>query len=310
MVSGFQAGVDLVTSHGIEAVGFTGSEAGGLALWRLGLNRARPIPVYAEMGTVNPVVVTSAGIEDVDAVAAGFVGSFTMGFGQFCTKPGLLLAPAGHDLANRVAEALVAASPEPKMLTPTIATGVVTGLAELEAAGATTVGLVNGDPAGWAAPAAVLSAPAYLLRPGSRLLAECFGPVAVVAEYADESELREALGALPGSLAATVIAAGSDDPDAPWLVDALSVTAGRVTVGDWPTGVSWTWAQTHGGPWPATTNDKATSVGAAALDRWVRPVTYQSVAEAWLPPAGQSKNPWRLPRRVNGRLVIPRKPRG
>ena len=310
MVSGFQAGVDLVVSDGIEAAGFTGSEAGGLALWRMGLNRARPIPVYAEMGTVNPVVVTSAGIHDVDAVALGFVSSFTMGFGQFCTKPGLLLAPAGHDLAARVAETLAAASPEPKMLTQTIATGVHTGLAELEAAGATTVGLVSGDPAGWAAPAAVLSAPAYLLKPGSRLLAECFGPVAVVVEYADKSELRAALGTLPGSLAATVIAAGPDDPDARWLVDALSVTAGRVTVGDWPTGVSWTWAQTHGGPWPATTNEKATSVGAAALDRWVRPVTYQSVAEAWLPPAGQSKNPWRLPRRVDGRLVIPRKPRG
>ena len=309
MVSGFQAGTDLVLSEGIRAVGFTGSEAGGLALWRLGLNRPRPIPVYAEMGTVNPVVVTSAGIEDVDAVAAGFVGSFTMGFGQFCTKPGLLLAPAGHDLASRVAEALVDAAPEPTMLTPTIATGVSAALAELEAAGATTVGLVRDETTGWSAPAAVLSAPAYLLQPGSRLLAECFGPVAVVVEYHDELELRAALAALPGSLAATVIAGGADDPDAGWLVDALSVTAGRVTVGDWPTGVSWTWAQTHGGPWPATTDEKATSVGAAALDRWVRPVTYQSVADAVLPPAGRARNPWRIPRRVDGRLVIPRKPK-
>ena len=96
------------------------------------LNRPRPIPVYAEMGTVNPVVVTSAGIEDADAVAAGFVGSFTLGSGQFCTKPGLLLAPAGHDLASRVAEALVVAPPALTTLTPTIATGVSAALAELE----------------------------------------------------------------------------------------------------------------------------------------------------------------------------------
>ena len=94
----------------------------------------------------------------------------------------------------------------------------------------------------------MLSAPAYLLQPGSRLLAECFGPLAVVVEYHDELELRAALAALPGSLAATVIAGGADDPEAGWLVDTLSVTAGRVTVGDWPTGVSWTRAQTHAAP--------------------------------------------------------------
>ena len=96
-----------------------------------------------------------------------------------------------------------------------------------------------------------------------------------------------------------------DDPDAAWLVEALTATVGRVAVGDWPTGVAFTWAQHHGGPWPATTVPSATSVGAAALDRFVRPLTYQSVPDAWLPSEARSDNPWALPRRVDGHAVSP-----
>lgn len=302
LVSGQQAGVDLVNADAIEAVGFTGSEAGGLALWRLANARPRVIPVYAEMGTVNPVVVTTAGMAGFANVAAGFVGSFTLGSGQFCTKPGLLFAPAGRGAARAVAEALTAAAPAPVMLTKQIAAGVTAGLGKLRAAGATVIGEVTGDGSSWQAPAAVLAAPARLLTPGSRLLAETFGAVALVVEYADPAELTAALDALPGSLAATVIAGGADDPDAGPLVRRLADTAGRVTVGDWPTGVAWTWAQHHGGPWPATSQPWATSVGGAALERFVRPVAYQSVADAWLPPAGQAVNPWGIPRRVDGRL--------
>jgi NADP-dependent aldehyde dehydrogenase len=121
--------------------------------------------------------------------------------------------------------------------------------------------------------------------------------------------LADALSRLQGSLAAAVFGAGADDPDIAPLVALLSERAGRVTVGDWPTGVAWTWAQQHGGPWPATSNPAATSVGAAALDRFVRPVTFQSVPDSALPAAVRgavaADNPWRIPRRIDGVLVTP-----
>jgi NADP-dependent aldehyde dehydrogenase len=136
--------------------------------------------------------------------------------------------------------------------------------------------------------------------PGSPLLEECFGPVAVLVEYADLEQLRGILARLQPSLAATVASDGPDDPDLPWLVELLAARAGRVVVDGWPTGVTNTWAQHHGGPWPATSRPDATSVGAAALDRFTRPVTFQGAAEAALPPALRTDNPWVVPRRVNG----------
>ena len=302
LVNGHQQGVDLVQAPEITAVAFTGSQAGGLALWRLANERDVVIPVYAEMGTVNPVVVTRAAAADLAAVASGFVGSFTLGSGQFCTKPGLMLAPAGSGAAEAVADALRTAAPAPVMLTRAIAESVVTGIARLRDAGAEPVSEV-GDRhgVGWAAPAAVLRADVTALKPGSPLLEECFGAVVLVCEYGSDDELADALAALPGSLAASVFTGAYDDPQAAALVDRLSRSAGRVAVNDWPTGVAFTWAQQHGGPWPATSAPATTSVGAHGLDRFVRPVAYQSAHDAWLPPEAQAANPWQLPRRVNGR---------
>jgi NADP-dependent aldehyde dehydrogenase len=302
LVTGHEAGVRLVQAPGVAAVAFTGSQAGGLALWRIANQRNQVIPVYAEMGTVNPVVVTPEATTRLEEIARGFVGSFTLGSGQFCTKPGLLLVPSGHDAARVVGDALAEAAPTPVMLTEAIAGAVRQGLDDLVAAGATIVREVSGAGEGWSAPAAVLAAPAGALTGDGRLLEECFGAVALVVEYDGEPELRSALAALPGSLAGTVVVGETGDPDAGWLVDALSRNVGRVTVDDWPTGVAYTWAQQHGGPWPATSDARATSVGAAALDRFVRPVAFQSTPDAWLPPAGRRDNPWQLPRRVNGRL--------
>jgi NADP-dependent aldehyde dehydrogenase len=302
VVVGHQAGVDLVQAPEVAAVAFTGSQAGGLALWRLANERDVVIPVFAEMGTVNPVVVTRDRAPDIAAVADGFVGSFTLGNGQFCTKPGLLLAPTGSDAAAAVATALRAQAPAPVMLTEAIAGSVDDGIGELTAAGAELVAAVGDEGPGWTAPAAVLTADIAALKPGSRLLEECFGAVAVVVEYATDDELRHAIDVLQGSLAATVVAGTPADPQAPWLLELLSRKAGRVTVDDWPTGVAFTWAQQHGGPWPSTTVPAATSVGAHGLDRFVRPVTFQSAEDSWLPPEARAENPWRLPRRVDGGL--------
>ena len=302
LVRGMQAGTDLVRSAGITAVGFTGSQNGGLALWRLANEREVVIPVYAEMGTVNPVVLTPAGAAArATEVAAGYVASFTLGSGQFCTKPGLLLAPAGAGVAEAVGEALTTASPQPVMLTQGIAEAARVGVGALVGAGAEVVATAAGTGHGWSADAVVLRAPIAAIHADSRLVEECFGPVALVVEYASERELRDVLGRLQGSLAGAVFTDGTtSDADAAWLVPALAGQVGRVTVDEWPTGVAWTWAQQHGGPWPATSRPESTSVGAAALARWVRPVAYQGVAEAWLPAAGRAANPWGVPQRVDG----------
>lgn len=300
LVVGFEAGVELVKQPGIAAVGFTGSQAGGLALWRIANERDVVIPVYAEMGTVNPVVVTPAAGREMTSIAEGFVGSFTLGSGQYCTKPGLMFAPRGAGAPAAVAAA-VGAAPEPLMLTRRIAESLRSGVEALQAAGARLVRSVAGTAGGWAGTVAVLTAPIEAIRPGSRLLEECFGPVAVVVEYDHLDQVRTALTAMRGALAASVITGGDDDPDAAALVSRLAGKVGRVCLNQWPTGVACTWAQHHGGPWPATSSPPSTSVGAAALRRWVRPVAYQGMPDSLLPAPLRRDNPWGIPRRIDGR---------
>ncbi len=307
-VTGMAAGQQLVLAEALGAVAFTGSEAGGMALHRLATTRPVPIPVYAEMGTVNAVVLTQAAAAEAAAVreiAAGALGSFTLGLGQFCTKPGLILAPSGSGLGTALADALRANPPAGVMLTTGIHEAFGTGIQGLLAAGATPV--ASSDAAAPLGPVVwVLTADPKLLQPGSTLLRECFGPVVLVVEYADAAQRDSLIAALPGALVASVMTGGSDDPETPGLVAALTPKVGRVAVDAWPTGVATTWAQQHGGPWPATTDPRATSVGAGALDRFTRPVAYQDAPKAALPPALRKGNPWRIVRRVDGRVRVPR----
>jgi NADP-dependent aldehyde dehydrogenase len=167
-------------------------------------------------------------------------------------------------------------------------------------AGARIVELVKASDEGWSAPAAVLEAAIDALQDGSRLLEECFGAVAVVVEYSDTAELAAAVDRLQGSLAANVFIVDVDDPDGAGCLPLLSPKVGRLCANERPTGVAYTWAQQHGGPWPSTSAPSATSVGAAAVDRFLRPVTCQSLRDEWLPPALRTANPWNLSRRVNG----------
>ena len=302
LVAGFGAGEQLVLHPGVQAVAFTGSQRGGLALWRLAAGRDRPVPVYAEMGTVNTAVATRAAAATRAAdLTRGFVASFTLGMGQFCTKPGLLLVPAGFGLPELLAAELEGAAPSGWLLTESISAAYHGGVEELLGAGARPLATAPPAPAGWAASPTLLTVAVADLRPGSALLEECFGPVALVAEYADDDELDAALEVVPTALAAAVHGAGAQDGDVARLVARLAERVGRVVVDAWPTGVAVTWAQQHGGPWPATTAPSATSVGAAALDRFVRPVAYQDVPDSALPQPVQEANPWRVPRRVDGR---------
>jgi NADP-dependent aldehyde dehydrogenase len=307
VVQGSDAGVRLLSAREVKAAGFTGSVAGGRALEQIAQGRPDPIPFYGELGSTNPVVVTPAAVaERGHEIAAGFVGSFTLGAGQLCTKPGVLLLPVGHGLEAEIERAVSAAPPAP-LLTPSIFAGFVAGLATLsEHFGtrllATSAATAPDDGRSVTASVLALSVPTFLAD--LELLGEeCFGPVSLVVEYDGVDELRQAVDALPGSLVASVQLATEDADWVGALLEDLAARTGRLVVNGWPTGVAVTWAMQHGGPHPVTTNALHTSVGATAPRRWLRPVAYQGVPEQHLPPALQSANPWQVPRRVNGVLM-------
>lgn len=304
MVHGFDAGLRLVEHPAITAVGFTGSERGGLALQAAAQRRETPIPVFAEMGTINPVVLTGSAPQPLEELAQNWVKALAFGSGQVCTKPGLVFVPRGSDFAEKAAGELRAQHHQGWALTEQIAQSYHAGLAELEQAGAQPVARVTGPAQGWSVDAALMTVSLTDLRPGSRLLAECFGPVGLVCEYEDIEDVIDVIAGLQGALTASVFA-GEDSPALPDLVKALSAMVGRLSLNAWTSGVSTGWAQHHGGPFPATTVPTASSVGAAALRRFVRPVAYQSLPPAVLPPALHDDNPWHLPRRIDGRLTLP-----
>lgn len=309
LVHGHDAGRDLVLDPHIAAVGFTGSLAGGRALFDLASSRPDPIPFFGELGSLNPVVVTAAAARERGAeIARGLVASFTMGAGQFCTKPGVVLVPEGAGVEARVADALTAAaSQRNRMLTPGIAAGFHAGVANLAHRPAVTV--VAGEvpetapetaPETDTASPVVLTAPAgELLRGDRSLVEEYFGPATLLLTYRS-GELDDAVALLPGSLTATVHGQPQEAASLRPLLAALRERAGRVIWNGWPTGVAVTWAQHHGGPWPATTSSLHTSVGAAAIHRFLRPVTYQDVPDELLPEELREGNPCGLPRRVDG----------
>ena len=305
LVSGREAGTALVQDPAIKAVGFTGSIPGGRALFDLAVSRPEPIPFYGELGSLNPVVITAGALAEKSAeLAAGLAGSFTMGAGQFCTKPGLVFIPSGTGFAAELAEASKD-KPTAAMLTTRIADAYPDGLRSVAAVPNVDIvsGTVDQDATvNGAAPVVFSTSAANVLERADELLEECFGPTTLLIEYQDQDELSKVLAKVPGSLTATVHAQPGEDVSG--LVEQLSGLAGRVLFDGWPTGVAVNWAQQHGGPYPATTS-LFTSVGATAVRRFQRPVAYQDAPEAVLHPALRDANPLGIPRRVDGDLVLP-----
>jgi NADP-dependent aldehyde dehydrogenase len=303
LVEGFEAGTDLVKHPAIRAAAFTGSLHGGRALFDLAAARPAPIPFYAELGSINPVVVTPAAIEESgDALARGLIGSFTLGAGQFCTKPGVVLVPADTGFEEAVASAAGDATAA-SLLNDRIGEGFAHGLDAL--VGHPDVDVVAGTPGAGSVdapePVVLATSAAAVAADPDALLAECFGPVTLLIRYTDETDRQAVLDVLEGSLTATVHAAQGEDVRA--LTAGLADRSGRVLFGGWPTGVAVTWSQQHGGPWPATTSIH-TSVGATAVRRFQRPVVFQDAPEAVLPAALQEGNPLGIARRVDGRLEV------
>ncbi|WP_328679306.1 aldehyde dehydrogenase (NADP(+)) [Streptomyces sp. NBC_00322] len=314
LVHGFEAGIELVRHPLITAAGFTGSVRGGRALFDAAAARPAPIPFHGELGSLNPVVVTEAAAgEHAEELGAGLAGSMTLGEGQFCTKPGFVLAPAG-DAGDRLLKSLTDAVSETEpgvMLDHRMRAAFVDGVRERAALPQVEAPITPGAGGEHTVSAGFLSVPARLLAaegPHDLLLEECFGPVTVVARYESDAEITGVLGRLPGNLTATLHLSDGEaagEGRGAELLAELTPLAGRVLVGGWPTGVAVAPAQHHGGPYPATTST-STSVGATAIERWLRPVTYQTTPQALLPPELRDDNPLGLPRRVDGRQETPR----
>ncbi|MEV6301920.1 aldehyde dehydrogenase (NADP(+)) [Actinoplanes sp. NPDC051861] len=326
IVYGQQAGADLVAHPEIRAVGFTGSTGAARALLAVIEQRPEPIPFYGELSSLNPIVVTpAAAAERAPRIGTDLAASFTMGAGQFCTKPGLAFVPAGPDgdsLVQAVQDAIDGLEPM-VMLNGGIAAAFTRGTAVLSTvpgltpavpAPANDFAAVGPDAAAAGAPAGSRNAvadgggfrgtPVLLTTTAAELppeaTEECFGPVTVVARYQDESELFAALATLPNSLTATVHR-GADETALPAeLTRRLRSRAGRIVYDGYPTGVAVSWAQHHGGPWPAT-NTQHTSVGTTAIRRFLRPVVWQNAPADLLPPELRDEYD-SIPRRVDGRL--------
>jgi NADP-dependent aldehyde dehydrogenase len=306
VVYGTEVGTTALGDPRIKAAGFTGSTAGGRVLFDIAAGRPEPIPFYGELGSVNPTVVTPAAVAARGAeICSGFVGSMTIGTGQFCTKPGLLFLPEGHGLDGSLRSAVEAVDPAP-MLNACIKEQLTIGLSELASRDDVAIVARSADPpaeGSWAS-AALFGTTAEAVRNNpDELTREHFGPAGLIVEYRSYEDLLSVLQVVPGSLTATVHAEPRDDYDLASLLASLARSAGRVIFNGWPTGVAVSWSMNHGGPWPATTNSAHTSVGATSIRRWLRPVCYQSVPEELLPEPLRSTSTWGIPRRVNGRLT-------
>ncbi|QJR11501.1 Alpha-ketoglutaric semialdehyde dehydrogenase 3 [Usitatibacter rugosus] len=296
----------LVSDPRIKAVGFTGSRQGGVALMKIANARPEPIPVYAEMSSINPVLVLPHALASRgEAIAKAFIGSLTLGAGQFCTNPGLLLGAAGKDLdafEGKVAENLPAAGAS-TMLTPGIASAYRGGVDRL-AKHAQVKTVARGQPAGGpnAGQAAFFSTDAKTFIADHVLQDEVFGSSSVLVRCPDVNTMRDILEKLEGQLTVTLQMDPEDLEYAKKLLPVLERKAGRVLVNGFPTGVEVAHAMVHGGPYPATSDGRTTSVGSLAIYRFLRPVCYQDFPAGLLPESLREGGAAGAPIRRNGKL--------
>ena len=308
-------GTQLVAHPAIQAVGFTGSRAGGLALLAVAQRRPQPIPVYAEMSAVNPVFMLPGALEArAERLAQGFADSLTLGTGQFCTNPGLVIGIAGPswERFTAAAQAAVAAKPAGIMLNPGIHRAYLQGVADLSGQpGVQSLARGGEAPAGGnacSAQAAVFQATASTWLGNTALEDEIFGPCALLVRCDSPAQLLAVAERLSGQLTATLHldeAADADLPLARRLLPVLERKAGRILANAFPTGVEVCHAMVHGGPWPATSDSRSTSVGSSAILRFLRPVCYQDLPQALLPAALRDEATARQWKMVDGEMIAP-----
>lgn len=306
--SGHGIGDTLVRHPAIQAVGFTGSRSGGTALMAAAAARPQPIPVYAEMSSINPVVLLPGALARRGAdIATGFAASLTMGVGQFCTNPGLVLGIAGADFdrfASAAAEALKPVQAA-TMLTPGIASAYQRG--EDTLAGQAKVDtLLRGTSTGCQGAPSLFKTTGAAFLANHQMAAEIFGPASLLVACKDAAELLAVIEGLEGQLTATLQLQDDDEADlaaARALLPALERKVGRILANGFPTGVEVSTAMVHGGPFPATSDGRSSSVGTAAIQRFLRPVSYQNLPRALLPAVLREPNERGVWRRRDGALT-------
>lgn len=303
--SGTEVGKRLVLHPGIKAVGFTGSQQGGMALYRLAMERKEPIPVFAEMGSINPVVILPSAIAgDATKWARAYAGSITLGTGQFCTNPGLILGISGEPLARFMDELAKALSEMDAscMLHPRIHDGFVRGRDRaVDQPGSDRLIDYSGETSpNFVGPTVIkVDGKDFLNNPV--LHKEVFGPFSVVVACEDAKMLASVVQQLEGQLTGTVLGSEAELTEYPEIVATLADRVGRVIFNGVPTGVEVCAAMQHGGPFPAATDSRFTSVGTSAIRRWVRPIAYQNWPEKALRPELRNDNPLGILRLVDNR---------
>lgn len=304
--AGNDLGEALVKDPRITAVGFTGSRGGGLALVRHAAERPVPIPVYAEMSSINPVTLMPARLEEAaENLAAAYVGSLSMGAGQFCTNPGVLLAVDGPALSRFIDAASAALGPVAgqTMLTAGIHKAFASGAERLGSlTGAQLVGLGE-ETSGSCGRAQVYTVTSDEFRRDAAFGEEVFGPSSLIVRCTNLDDLTGVLSSMEGQLTTTLHMADADHDAARKLMPVLEQLAGRIIANGWPTGVDVTHAMVHGGPFPATSDGRSTSVGTLAIDRFLRPVSYQDMPEDLLP-TNLADAPVGTLRRIDGKYVV------
>lgn len=303
MIYGGGVGEWLVKHPSIQAVGFTGSLRGGRALCDMAAARPQPIPVFAEMSSINPVLVMPEALKvRGDALANELTASVVLGCGQFCTNPGMVIgicSPEFSAFVERLA-GFINEQPAQTMLNAGTLESYVQGLQHLQAHPGITQ-LSGQAQQGNQAQPQLFKADARLLIEGDELLQEeVFGPTTVVVEVSDKAELIRAVQGLRGQLTATLIAERADLAESGELVALLEQKAGRLLLNGYPTGVEVCDSMVHGGPYPATSDARGTSVGTLAIDRFLRPVCYQNFPDELLPDALKNANPLGINRLVDG----------
>ena len=303
-----EVGIALVQHPAVKAVGFTGSRTGGTALMKLTAARPEPIPCYAEMGSVNPIFILPEALKKrAAAIAASLQNSITLGGGQFCTKPGIVLLPQQNgdtgfvdDLSGRIG----GGAPH-TLLTSGIAAHYAAALKQRTAGGNVAIaqGEDPGQSAGAKARAALFLAEAQSFLADPQLSQEVFGPTSLLVRYQSREEMLKIAEGLEGHLTATVHAEESELAEYADLLEILSRKAGRLIFNGYPTGVEVGHAMVHGGPFPATSDGRSTSVGSLAIFRFARLVSYQDFPEAALPDELKASNPLGIWRMVDGKMT-------
>ncbi|WP_104735440.1 aldehyde dehydrogenase (NADP(+)) [Hanstruepera ponticola] len=306
--SGIEVGTQLVNHPKVKAVGFTGSIKGGRALYNLAVQRDEPIPVFAEMGSINPVIILPEALKNRnESIAKTYANSITLGTGQFCTNPGLILGIKGEHLTKfmvKLSEEIIKIDPS-CMLHPNIAQAFHNGRSQaIEQDDLQVVAEYRNEIKNNFARQTLTNVSGDTFLKNSTLHQEVFGPYSLIVECDNTEQLEEIVSKLEGQLTGTVIADNGEVSHYSQVISALQNRVGRVIYNGVPTGVEVCPSMTHGGPYPASTDSRFTAVGIHSIKRWVRPFSYQDWPDTLLPDELKNENPLGISRLVDGKQTL------